>query len=131
MAYISLIDFTDPQDAAGPRLRGAFGAPRQVLVAQAPGEVRAVLEAVQAAAEQGAWCVGGLRYEAASAFDTALQTYPADGPLAWFAVHDAPRPWPVSPPPADAPALQWHTLPERAAFDAALATIHQDIASGA
>ena len=125
------IDFTDPQDGAAPRLRGAFGAPRQVLVAQAPGEVRAVLEAVQAAAQQGAWCVGGLRYEAAPAFDAALRTHPADGPLAWFAVHDAPQPWPAPPPPADAPVLQWHTLPERVAFDAALATIHQDIASGA
>ena len=130
MAYTSLIDFTDPQDAAAPRLRGAFGAPRRVLLAHAPSEVRAVLEAVQAAAERGAWCVGGLRYEAACAFDAVLQTHPADGPLAWFAVHEAPQSWPALPPPADAPALQWQALPERAAFDAALAAIHQDIARG-
>ena len=131
MAYKSLIDFTDPQDGAAPRLRCAFGAPRQVLEARTPGEVRAVLEAVQAAAQQGAWCVGGLRYEAASAFDAALQTHPADGPLAWFAVHAAPQPWPELPPPADAPVLQWQSPLERETFDAALETIHQDIASGA
>ena len=131
MAYQTLIDFTDPQDGAAPRLRCAFGAPRQVLEARTPGEVRAVLEAVQAAAQQGAWCVGGLRYEAASAFDAALQTHPADGPLAWFAVHAAPRPWPELPPPADAPVLQWQSPLERETFDAALETIHQDIASGA
>ena len=131
MAYQTLIDFTDPQDGAAPRLRCAFGAPRQVLEARTPGEVRAVLEAVQAAAQQGAWCVGGLRYEAASAFDAALQTHPADGPLAWFAVHAAPQPWPELPPPADAPVLQWQSPLERETFDAALETIHQDIASGA
>ena len=130
MAYQTLIDFTDPQDGAAPRQRWAFGVPRQVLVVQAPGEVRAALEAVQAAAELGAWCVGGVRYEAAAAFDTALQTHPADGPLAWFAVHDAPQPWPVPPPSAEAPTLQWHPPMARADFDAALAAIHQDIARG-
>jgi para-aminobenzoate synthetase/4-amino-4-deoxychorismate lyase len=126
----ALIDFTDPQDSAAPRLRCAFAAPRQVLVARVPGEVRAVLDAVQAAAEQGAWCVGGVRYEAAQAFDAALQTHAADGPLAWFAVYDAPRPWPAPPAPADAPTLEWRGPIERPAFDAALATIHQAIASG-
>ncbi|EER57946.1 para-aminobenzoate synthase, subunit I, partial [Acidovorax delafieldii 2AN] len=35
----ALIDFTDPQDSAAPRLRCAFAAPRQVLAAHAPGEV--------------------------------------------------------------------------------------------
>lgn len=127
----ALIDFTDPQDSAAPRLRCAFAVPRQVLAAHAPGEVRAVLDAVQAAAEQGAWCVGGLRYEAAQAFDAALEVHAADGPLAWFAVYDAPRPWPAPPAPAEAPTLEWQGSIERAAFDAALATIHQAIASGA
>jgi para-aminobenzoate synthetase/4-amino-4-deoxychorismate lyase len=130
LAYQSLIDFTDPQDGAAPRLRCAFGAPRQVLVARTPEEVRAVLDAVQAAAQQGAWCVGGLRYEAAQAFDAALQTHAADDPLAWFAVYDTPQPWPAPPPLADAPTLRWQMPLERAAFDAAMAAIHQDIARG-
>ena len=40
----------------------------------------------------GRWCVGSLRYEAAGAFDPALVTFEADGPLASFAVYDAPLP---------------------------------------
>jgi len=128
----ALIDFSDPQDSAAPRLRCALGAPRQLLVAHAPGEVRAVLDAVQAAAAQGAWCVGGLRYEAAGAFDAALRTHAADGPLAWFAVHDAPQPWPTAPLAVGAThALHWESEPGRARFDAVLAAIHRDIADGA
>lgn len=127
------IDFADPHDSAAPRLRHSFGVPRQWLIATAPGQVRAVLAAVQAAAEQGAWCVGALSYEAASAFDPALRTHAADGPLAWFAVYGAPESAPVpsaAMAPAAAPTLHWHTLPERATFDAALAQIHQSIAAG-
>ncbi|WP_037472320.1 chorismate-binding protein [Simplicispira psychrophila] len=125
------IDFADPHHRTAPRLRHTFTAPRQLLIATQPNQVRAVLAAVQAAAEQGAWCVGALSYEAASAFDPALRTHPADGPLAWFAVYDAPQPWAACA--ADtmhAPTLHWHTLPERTAFDAAVANIHHSIAAG-
>ena len=153
--YSSLLDFTHPHDSTAPRLRHAFGAPRQVLQAHRLCDVRAVLDAVQAATEQGAWCVGVLSYEAASAFDPALRTHPADGPLAWFAVYDAPERsgadpalgppppprggglgrGPAAPEPAPRsqsvqPTLHWHTQPERATFDAALASIHQAIAAG-
>jgi para-aminobenzoate synthetase/4-amino-4-deoxychorismate lyase len=125
------IDFADPHDSAAPRLRYTFTAPRQLLIATQAGEVRAVLAAVQAAAEQGAWCVGALSYEAASAFDAALRTHPADGPLAWFAVYDAPQPWSADGAEVThAPTLHWHSLPERATFDAAVANIQQSIAAG-
>jgi para-aminobenzoate synthetase/4-amino-4-deoxychorismate lyase len=90
----ALIDFADPHQAEGPRLRHAFGAPREVLAAHRLEDVPAVLHAVEAAAQQGAWCVGYLRYEAAPAFDAAFTVHPADGPLAWFAVHDQALPWP-------------------------------------
>jgi para-aminobenzoate synthetase/4-amino-4-deoxychorismate lyase len=40
-------------------------------------EVRAVLDAVHAAAQRGHWCVGHVRYEAAPAFDAALQVHAA------------------------------------------------------
>lgn len=45
-------------------------------------EVRPVLQAVDALARQGRWCVGYLRYEAAAAFDPALAVHQADGLLA-------------------------------------------------
>lgn len=130
----ALIDFADPHDAAAPRLRHAFAAPRALWVARTPDEVRPVLTAVEAAAQQGAWCVGFVRYEAAPAFDAALATHAADGPLAWFAVHDAPLPWPAqvgSPATVPLPsALHWQSLPERAAFERAFAAIAQAIARG-
>ena len=125
------IDFAAPLDGAVPRLRHCFGTPREVLVAHEAGAVRAVLDAVQAAAEQGAWCVGALRYEAASAFDTALHTQPAEGPLAWFAVYDAALPWDATAaPPQDAPTLVWQASPPQTHFDAAFGAIQQAIARG-
>jgi para-aminobenzoate synthetase/4-amino-4-deoxychorismate lyase len=128
-AVSALIDFTDPRQAEGPRLRQAFGAPREVLVAQRPEEVCAVLDAAQAAARRGAWCVGYLRYEAACAFDAALAVHPAEGPLAWFAVHDTALPWP-QPTQEASPQLQWQEAMARPAFDAALAELQRAIAAG-
>lgn len=90
----ALIDFVDPLDSAAPRLRHAFGAPCAVLTAHTLAEVRPLLDAVQAAARQGQWCVGHVAYEAAPAFDAALAVHVPDGPLAWFAVYDQALPWP-------------------------------------
>lgn len=126
----TLIDFADTggQGAVAP-LRCAFGTPRQTLVAHSPAQVRPLLEAVQALARQGRWCVGYLRYEAAAAFDPALAVHQADGPLAWFGVHDAPQAWPELD--ADGTALaQWHEGLSRAAFDQGMAGIHRAIADG-
>lgn len=122
----ALIDFADPA------LQLAFGAPLRVHAAHAPGEVRAVLDAVADEAAQGRWCVGYLRYEAAPAFDRALVTHPhdpADGPLAWFGVHEAALPLPA--PLCDGARIDWGTLPPRERFDADIATILDAIAAGA
>ena len=110
-------------------MRQAFGIPREVLMAKRAEEVRAVLDAAQVAARQGAWCVGYLRYEAAPAFDAALTVHPADGPLAWFAVHDAVLPWPDSVQEAS-PQLQWQEVMTRPAFEAALVELQRAIANG-
>ncbi len=135
MTITALIDFSDPHDRAAPRLRHAFSAPRQVLAAHQLAEVRPLLDAVQVAAQQGAWCVGYLLYEAAPALDTALHTHApesADGPLAWFAIYDAPPSEAEAPGTgvADPPTLHWHTQPEHARFDADVATLHAAIARG-
>ncbi|MDT8992983.1 aminodeoxychorismate synthase component I [Curvibacter sp. APW13] len=116
-----------------PALRLAFGAPREVLVARQADEVRAVLEAVEQHARQGRWCVGYLRYEAAPAFDAALAVHPADGPLAWFGVHDAPLPEvPALPPPDDRDTLRarWQSGLQRSVFHAAMDRLHTAIADG-
>ncbi|WP_338820425.1 aminodeoxychorismate synthase component I [Acidovorax temperans] len=126
------IDFTQPRAAGNPRLRGRWGAPARVLLAHHIDEVKPVLEAVHAAAEAGHWCVGHVRYEAAPAFDAALQVHAADGPLVWFEVHDgAPSAWPSAEAagPAEARATWLPTL-ARPDFDAAIARIHQAIGDG-
>ncbi|WP_418648658.1 chorismate-binding protein [Thauera butanivorans] len=128
-AVTSLIDFTDPRDSSAPRLRHAFGQPRTVLAAHSLDEVRPLLDAVEAAARAGAWALGYLRYEAAPAFDAAMTVHAADGPLAWFAIHDTPLPW-NGEPGGGAAVVDWHTLPTRAAFDAAHARIQRAIADG-
>ncbi|PKO61545.1 MAG: aminodeoxychorismate synthase, component I [Betaproteobacteria bacterium HGW-Betaproteobacteria-18] len=125
-----LLDFCDPngQQAA---LRGAFDQPTQTLVAHTPGQVKPLLDAVDALAKQGFWCVGYLRYEAAPAFDAALAVHDADGPLAWFGVYALALPWPAeTSDDDDATRVQWHSGLSRADFDAAMARMHQAIAAG-
>ncbi|WCM95282.1 chorismate-binding protein [Acidovorax sp. NCPPB 2350] len=125
------IDFSTPLDPVAPRLCHAFAAPREVLVARSLEEVRGVLGAVHAAAAQGAWCVGYLRYEAAGAFDAALATHAPDGPLAWFAVYGAPVQEPLAEAPLEHAAVEGWTGIGRPAFDAAFSHIQQAIRDGA
>ena len=134
----ALIDFGQPQGAAGERLRCAFGAPLRVLQADALDEVKPLLEQVQAEAKAGHWCLGHVAYEAAPAFDAALRVHPAPGPLAWFAVFDAALPWPEDErlPSGAAAAVQqpvrirWDSGPERAAFTRDIEAIQAAIAAG-
>ena len=129
MTHKTLLDFVNPHDSAAARLRHAFAAPQQVLQADRLCDVRAVLDAVHAAAQQGQWCVGYVRYEAAAGFDSALQTHAADGPLAWFGVHGAPLPWPEGAPSSGA-QVAWQGGLERPDFDIAIASVQQAIAAG-
>lgn len=124
----TLIDFAQPRGDGASRLRVAFGAPSRVLVARTPAEVRPVLEAVEAMAREGRWCVGYLRYEAASAFDPAFAVHEADGPLAWFGVHDETQPWPEASPAA--PSIDWQGSLSRESFDQRMQVIHRAIADG-
>ena len=133
----ALVDFRSPDPENGvPALRLAFGAPMARLRATRHDEVAPLLDAVAAHAREGRWCVGSLRYEAAAAFDRALVTHEVDGPLASFAVYDAPlaaddpaalAAWA---PAGSAARVDWHGGFERAAFDAAIARIHAAIADG-
>lgn len=132
-AISALVDFSNPLDPAAPRLRHAFGAPLLHLQADTLDAVRGVLEAVQAQADAGRWCVGYLAYEAAPAFDPALVVHAARGPLVWFAVYEQALPWPESPLEGSAPAeasIDWQPVMQRADFDAAIAKLHQAIGVG-
>ena len=129
----ALIDFDDPhQGASGgrPRLRHAFGKPRLILQADALSEVRPLLDAVEAHARQGAWCVGTVRYEAAPAFDPAFAVHTGNQPLAWFAVYDQALPWPEPDWSAEVIALQWQCVLTRSGFDAVIGQLLHGIAQG-
>ena len=93
--FTALVDIPAQPGAPQQRLRRAFRTPREWLVAQSPGDVKPVLDAAEAHARGGRWCVGCLRYEAAAAFDPALATHSAQGPLACFAVFDTAEDWPA------------------------------------
>lgn len=128
----ALIDFADPRNAQAPRLRGGFHGPCGRWVATRAEQVRDVLMAAWQAAQQGAWCVGHVRYEAAPAFDAALQTHPADGPLAVFQAFDRIDPWPDDwdSKAHAAPRPAWTGGSPRPVFDAALARLQTAIADG-
>ncbi|KWT83828.1 MULTISPECIES: aminodeoxychorismate synthase component I [unclassified Variovorax] len=132
MAPVSaLIDFSSPGETRdAPRLRHAFGVPREILQARTAAEVRPLLDAVQAQARHGRWCVGYLRYEAACAFDPALAVHDPDGPLAWFGIHERALPWPGDDHDAAQPALTWDETLSRREFDLALARLREAIAAG-
>lgn len=125
------IDFSDPHQPDGPRLRHAFDKHREILTALDASQVRLVLDSVQDAASKGFWCVGYLRYEAAPAFDAALAVHAAQGPLAWFAIYDEALPWPEEEIGNGTMQVQWEAACSRAGFDAALDCIHRAIAGGA
>ena len=125
----ALIDFGDPHNTSAEPLRLAFGKPDQVLVAHAVDEVAAVLAQLDALSRQGRWCVGYVRYEAAPAFDAALQVHGVDGPLAWFGVHT--QPLSQGPTDSDAePTVVWDAGVTRSVFDQNMAEIHRAIEAG-
>jgi para-aminobenzoate synthetase/4-amino-4-deoxychorismate lyase len=70
-----------------------FERPHHVVFARRPDEVIPLLERLEREVESRGWhAVGFVAYEAASAFDPALQTRVcADFPLAWFGLYDAPK----------------------------------------
>lgn len=125
----TLIDFAQPYGEAG-RLRLCFGAPSRVLAARTAAEVRPVLDAVEALAREGHWCVGYLRYEAAAAFDRAFAVHAADWPLAWFGVHDEALPWLDATDDAALAPIGWELDLARADFDVRMQAIHRAIAHG-
>jgi para-aminobenzoate synthetase/4-amino-4-deoxychorismate lyase len=105
-------------------------APARWLRARSIDEVAAVIEAAHAAARAGAWVLGGLRYEAASAFDAALAVLPSDKPLAEFAVYETgPQEWPA----ADASVqltADWHDIQPEAAEHVQIERIREYIRAG-
>ncbi len=97
-----------------------------------PPALQAIRHAVD---EQGLFAAGFLSYEAAPAFDPALQVRTADPnfPLAWFGLFRAPtvdRQMPPFPVTASPPAPQWHPSISHEEYHTAVARLHQYIHDG-
>lgn len=132
-APTALIDL--PAAPGLPPMRARFGAPLQWLVAATPDEVQPVLAAAHAHGLKGRWCVGWVAYEAAPAFDPALQVHgqPAPGhpPLAMMAVFEQALDWPAPDTPAQDHACEpWHSAMSRETFDLHIAQIQEWIREG-
>lgn len=122
----TLIDF--PSIQTGSRERHAFTRPCQVLQANALDQIKPLLDQVEALSKQGLWCVGYVRYEAAPAFDAALQVHPSDGPLAWFAVYEQAQSWPQAS--HQSATAYWQPTLPREAFNQNISKIHAAIEQG-
>lgn len=122
---------TRPEAAPGARLVARFDHPVAVIEAWTPDEVLPALVQVEAHARNGRWCVGGLAYEAAPAFDPALPVRTADSrwPLLWFGVYESAQPEDESPAPAAA-AIDWRLDWSRGHYLAQATRAQQAMAAG-
>lgn len=106
-----------------------FQSPAAVLAADRLSDVCPVLREVERAAQRGRWCAGYVAYEAAPAFDPALQTHaPLALPLAWFAIFEDIRAGEL--PNAPAPPLLPVPFLDEASFARRVAVIKDAIARG-
>lgn len=70
-----------------------FSQPSRIVSARSPDEVLPTLRAAEEWAD-GGWAVGFVAYEAAPAFEPAIQVRPPEFPLlAWFALYDREPEW--------------------------------------
>lgn len=109
-----------------------FTQPYQIMQAHTLKEVLPTLRQIQDLVESRNWHAAGfLSYEAAPAFDNALQTRPSTGfPLLWFGLYPPPRLVSLPQPASPKPALAWSPTVDRPSYAAAIAHIKDYIAQG-
>jgi len=123
------IDFPHPSQPG--RLAGVFSAPECILAASTLRDVPELLDRAEGYARSGHWVIGFVAYEAAPAFDRALQARsepPAGMPFALFAVFRNR---------ATSPRVRtehlygaWRDETPRQDFDTAIARIRHGISEG-
>jgi para-aminobenzoate synthetase/4-amino-4-deoxychorismate lyase len=109
-----------------------FTQPHQIIQANTLSEVLPALRQIQDLVESKDWHAAGfLSYEAAPAFDDALQTRPLTGfPLLWFGLYPPPRLVSLPEPASPKPALTWSPTVDRQTYNHAIAQIKEHIARG-
>jgi para-aminobenzoate synthetase/4-amino-4-deoxychorismate lyase len=113
-----------------------FADPVEVIVAERPEEVRPALRAVQEAVrERGCWAAGYVSYEAAPAFDTALEVWVGSAavpPLLWFGVFRSPRcvPYGMAPESGPVGVSEWQPSLTRDEYAQRVRAVKAAIADG-
>ncbi|NLF23994.1 MAG: aminodeoxychorismate synthase component I [Lentisphaerae bacterium] len=114
----------------------AFADPVRVLSSHTPSGVLPLLRQVEEAVAAGLTAAGFLAYEAASAFDPAARTRPAQAaphglPLAWFGLYRQAKLLAALPPAASPPPdLHWTPSESYPAFATRIERIRRAIAEG-
>lgn len=109
-----------------------FGEPAAVLETERPDEVVGLLATVaERVADEGWYAAGFISYEAAPAFDPALQVRGGSRlPLVWFGLFEAPQRPPLARPAAGYSLGDWTATDSAETYAAHIAAIRQAIAAG-
>ncbi len=127
MAPRIILDFPD---SSGRPARRLFNSPQRIITAHTPAEVLPALTQVSEHASFGATTIGFISYEAAPAFDAAMQVKPAANvPLLWFAVFEHENTAGTAAAELQS-AFDWCADTSHATHAAAVARIHEEIAAG-
>jgi len=109
----------------------AFKRPLAVHVARRLDEVLPLLREAEQATQQGRWAVLMLSYEAAPAFDPAMQVHPSgDFPLGWLAVFRESLTSQPLPTTSGAPRNLWNPLIDPESYSAGIGVIRKAISQG-
>ena len=109
-----------------------FARPFQIIMAERLEEVLPALQEIEQLIHANDWYAAGfLSYEAASAFDPALQAQPIAGfPYLWFGLYPQPRRIELPTPERKDDTLNWQPSIDRETYNAALSQIKRYIAAG-
>lgn len=109
-----------------------FRSPYRILVAETPKDVLPALQEVEQLTRANNWYAAGfLSYEAASAFDPALQTISeANFPCLWFGLYPEPSRIALPKPERAKEVLAWRPTVCRDTYNASIAKIKDHIAAG-
>ncbi|HSO11839.1 MAG TPA: aminodeoxychorismate synthase component I, partial [Anaerolineales bacterium] len=109
-----------------------FSNPHQVVNVQTLEGVVPAFREIERMIQLNNWHAAGfLSYEAATAFDKALQTHPETGfPHLWFGLYPAPRLISLPEPASPKPALSWLPTTDRDTYNTAIEQVKDYIANG-
>jgi len=109
-----------------------FAEPQQIITAQTLDDVFPALHKIERLTQVDGWYAAGfLSYEAAPAFDPALQTKPTAGfPYLWFGIYPQPRTVTLPKPERPREILNWQPTINRETYNAAIEQIKDYIAAG-